>query len=426
MQFSHYSALDSVKTTGVCYNGHIIADVATVWMEVLSMLRSGPEEIEAVARVIQSRKLFRINDGFKEVENFEKELAAKFGVQYALCLNGGTSALVCSLIGLGIGPGDEVIIPAFTFIATASAVLAVGAIPVIAEVDETTTLDVEDVRAKLRPTVKAVIPVDMLGFPCNMDALVELGRANNFAVVEDACQAVGGSFSGKRLGTWGDAGCFSFNDYKIISAGEGGALLTNDRAIYERGLLYQNGGSGFQYYTGPVQTPEFSGFQCRASEITGAIMRIQLQRLDGILTDLRSVKSAIMAGLADIQGVSFLASHDPAGDCGLTVGFSFDTAEQAARFAELAQISAWRPISFARHVYNTWGPVMSRRGSHHPALNPFDMPQNKDLRGNYQPDMCPRSLDILARKVFVTIKPDWDEEIVQHVITRCRDAFEQL
>ena len=331
--------------------------------------------------------------------------------------------MVCSLIGLGIGPGDEVIVPAFTFIATACAVLAVGAIPVVAEVDETTTIDVEDVFAKLRPTVKAVIPVDMLGFPCNMAPLVDLSRSYGFSVVEDACQAVGGSFGGKRLGTWGDAGCFSFNDYKIISAGEGGALLTNDRTIYERSLLYQNGGSAFQYYTGPVQTPEFAGFQCRASEITGAILRVQLQRLDGILADLRRVKSTITEGLAGLPGVSFLSSHDPSGDCGLTIGFSFNTAEQASSFVDLTQINAWRPINHPRHVYNTWGPVIERRGSHHPALDPFNMSLNKGLRSNYQPDMCPRSLDILARKVFITIKPDWDEDTIHNIIAKCRGAF---
>lgn len=387
------------------------------------MLRSGPEEIEAVARVINSKKLFRINDGLKEVENFEKELAARFGSQYALCLNGGTSALVCALIGLGIGPGDEVIIPAYTFVATANAVLAVGAIPVVAEVDETTTIDAGDVRSKLRPAVKAVIPVNMVGFPCNMAALLELCSAAGVAIVEDACQAMGGSFAGKRLGTWGDAGCFSFNDYKIISAGEGGALLTNNRTIYERALLFHNGGSGFQYYTGPVHIPDFAGSQCRASEITGAILRVQLQRLDGILSDLRLVKRTLMTALSDLPGVRFLASHDSEGDCGLTLGLSFDNAGTADEFVERSQINAWKPVNSNRHVYHLWGPVLERRGSHHPALNPYKLPQNMDLRGNYSPDMCPRTLDILGRTVFVTIRPDWDEATIAHVIDRCRQAL---
>jgi dTDP-4-amino-4,6-dideoxygalactose transaminase len=325
------------------------------------MIRMGQEEIDAITRVIQSKKLFRINDGLREVEHFELELAEKFGVDYALCLNGGSSALTCGLIGLGIGPGDEVIIPAYTFIATAAAVLAVGAIPVLAEVDETMTIDLNDIRIKLRPTVKAVIPVDMVGFPCQMQGLLDMSREFGFGIIEDSCQAVGGSFGGKRLGTWGDAGCLSFNDYKIISAGEGGAMLTNNRKIYERALIYHNGGSGFQYYTGPLQEPSFVGSQCRVGEITGAVLRVQLQRLDGILTDLRLLKSRIISELAASPGARFIPSHDAAGDCGLTVGLAFDSAAAASRFAELSQVKAWLPINSNKHVYHTWDTIQKAR-----------------------------------------------------------------
>ncbi|MEO6907047.1 MAG: aminotransferase class I/II-fold pyridoxal phosphate-dependent enzyme, partial [Abditibacteriaceae bacterium] len=198
------------------------------------MYRIGQEEVEAVQRVINSKVLFRRGDpksGHQnEVVKFERELAEKIGTEYALCLTSGTSALICAMVGLGIGPGDEVIIPAYTYIATAQAVLAVGAIPVIADVDETMTIDPEDVKAKISANVKAIIPVHMVGRVANLKVLLEIARENNIKLIEDSCQCDGGSYQGKRTGSWGDAGAFSFNDFKIISSGEGGALVTNDKS----------------------------------------------------------------------------------------------------------------------------------------------------------------------------------------------------
>ena len=210
------------------------------------MYRIGEEEIQAVARVINSKNLFRINNAGKEVETFEYEWAEKCGTKYALCVSGGTGALACALAGLGIGPGDEVIVPGYTFMATASAVLMVGAIPVIAEIDETMTLDPEDFERKITPNVKAVIPVHIVGFPSNMDRIDEIAKKYGVKVLEDACQAVGGSYKGKRLGSLGDAGAFSFNYFKNISAGEGGGVVTNDRKVYERAMLYHDAGATFR------------------------------------------------------------------------------------------------------------------------------------------------------------------------------------
>ena len=390
------------------------------------MYRIGQEEIDAVARVIQSGHLFRVNNGLKEVEHFEQELADKFGVKYALCLSGGTSALTCALVGMGIGPGDEVIIPAYTFMATALAVTSVGAVPVLAEVDATMTLDLDDVEAKLSPAVKAVIPVDMVGFPCNMRRLKDMSIKYGFKILEDSCQADGGGFGDKRLGVWGDAGCLSFNDFKIMTAGEGGAVLTNDRKIYERAMIYHDGGAAFRPNAGEIQEPFFMGTQYRVSEVTGAILRVQLQRLDGILADLRRTKKAIMAGLADAPGVCFAPTHDAEGDCGTTLALTFATEAKARRFGELAQVGVWLPIDSGKHVYTNWDPLLAKRGAHHPALNPFMMPQNQGLRINYSKDMCPKTLDLLARTAFVSLRADWSDDKINSVIKACRDAYIQL
>ncbi len=390
------------------------------------MFRIGQEEIDAVARVIHGGQLFRVNTALHEVEQFEQELADKFGVKYALCLSGGTAALTCALVGMDIGPGDEVIVPAYTFMATALAVTSVGAIPVLAEIDETMTLDLDDVEAKLTPNVKAVIPVDMVGFPCNMRRLKEMSLKYNFKILEDSCQADGGGFGDKRLGVWGDAGCLSFNDFKIMTAGEGGAVLTNDRHIYERAMIYHDGGAAFRPNAGEIQEPFFMGTQYRVSEITGAVLRVQLKRLDGILADLRRTKKAIMAGLADVSGVRFAPSHDPEGDCGTTVAFTFTTAERARAFAKLVKNGAWLPIDSGKHVYSNWDPLLAKRGSHHAALNPFNLPQNKGLRMDYSDTMCPKTLDILARTVYISLRADWTDEHINEVIGQCRQAFQDL
>ena len=200
------------------------------------MYRIGKEEIDAVARVIESKELFKVNGGsLKETENFEKELREKLNIDHAVAMTSGMAALTSALIGMGVGPGDEVIVPAYTYIATATAVLATGAIPVVAEINKTLMIDPEDIEKKISPRTKVIIPVHMKGYAADMDAVMAVAKKHNLMVLEDSCQAVGGTYKGKRLGTIGDAGAFSFNYFKVISAGEGGALLTNNKEIFEKG-----------------------------------------------------------------------------------------------------------------------------------------------------------------------------------------------
>ena len=164
------------------------------------MYRIGQEEIDAVAEVIRQRCLFKINNSLKETMHAEEEMKAMFGTDHALLMTSGHAALTSALIALGIGPGDEVIVPAYTYISTAMVVVGVGAIPVIAEVDDTLTLCPEDTEKKITARTKAIIPVHIQGFPCNMDAIMALAEKYHLHVLEDACQADGGSYHGRRLG----------------------------------------------------------------------------------------------------------------------------------------------------------------------------------------------------------------------------------
>lgn len=170
------------------------------------MYRAGQEEIDAVAKVIFSKQWFRVGDPkaghLQEVERFEQEWAEKMGVTYAILMSGGgTASLVCALAGIGIGPGDEVIVPAYTWLATATSVLTVGAIPVLAEVDETLGLDPADFERKIGPNTKAVIPVHMSGRPANLEAILAIARKRGLKVIEDSCQMDGGSYKGRRTGS---------------------------------------------------------------------------------------------------------------------------------------------------------------------------------------------------------------------------------
>ena len=377
------------------------------------MYRIGQEEIEAVARAILSRDFFKINGSGREVLNFENEWKETVGTDYALLMTSGFGAMVSGLIGMGIGPGDEVIVPGYTYIASALAVTAVGAIPVIAEIDETMTIDVRDAEKKISSHTKAIIPVHIQGFPSDMDGVTALAEKYGLKVLEDACQADGGMYRGKYLGAIGDAGAYSFNYYKVITAGEGGALVTSDRVIYERALIYHDSSAVafFGSQLDGISQPLFGGTEFRVSDITGAILREQLKRMPSLLGDLRHNRAALAAKVRDKLTVA--PSHDEEGDCGTTLALRFDTAEECRAFAAKCAdggVGITVPIDTGKHVYTNWTQIMEKRGALHPAMDPFKMKENEGLQMDYAMDMCPKTLDLLARTAYVNISPEWTEE----------------
>jgi 8-amino-3,8-dideoxy-alpha-D-manno-octulosonate transaminase len=364
----------------------------------------GDEELHALERVIRSRNLFRyygVGEGPNEVASFELELAADMGTAHALCVNAGSSALICGLIGSGVGRGDEVILPAYTWNATANAVLATGALPVLAEVDDSLTLDPEDVQRHITPRTRALLPVHMRGNAANMRALVELAGRHGLALVEDVCQAAGASFEGRRLGTFGDAGAFSLQFNKIITTGEGGAMITNRRDVYELAIEVHD-------CAGPVRQggdlPRFPGWNFRASELTGAVARVQLTRLDGLLARMRAHHARLAAAVAQLPGLTLRRSNDPAGDAGIALIAFAETAELAREAAEALQaegvpaLQMYAPEVVDLHVYPFWRPVLE-------AIDAAGMPA---------PD-CPRTLELLGRAVHVDVPPLLDERDLDEI-----------
>lgn len=380
------------------------------------MYRMGQEEIDAVARVIESKQLFKVNSGdLQETYNCEKEMRERFGSEYAILMTSGQAALISALIGMGIGPGDQVLVPAYTYIATALSVLAVGAIPIVCEIDESLMLDPDDIEKKLTAKTKAVIPVHMQGHPCDMDKICEIAKKHNLLVLEDACQAVGGSYKGKSLGSIGDAGAFSFNYYKTISAGEGGALLTGNKAIFEKSLIYHDS-SAVKYFGDQldgISIPLFGGTEFRTNEIPAAILRVQMKRLDGILSDLRRNKNKLRELLSPYY--KFVPLNDKDGDCATQLALKFDSAEEAMRVAKHPGVGMMIPFYLGKHVYNDWEPVLNKRGAAHPLMNPYEMEVNKGVE--YSADMCAKSLEILKKAGFISINPEWTDEDIEKVAT---------
>jgi len=390
------------------------------------MYRVGNEEIAEITKVIEARNLFKINDGLRESRQVEDKLKKIFGTEYSIFMTSGHAALTSALIGLGVGPGDQVIVPAYTYIATAMAVVAAGAIPVLADVDDTLTISPEDIERKITPATKAIMPVHIQGFPCNMDAIMEIAKKHNLFVVEDACQADGGSYKGQRLGSIGDAGGLSFNYYKIASCGEGGGLLTNNKDVFERSLIYHDSSaiSFFGDQLDGVSTPSFCGQEFRSNELCAAMLNIQLDRLDGILEDLRKNKKYFMDSLSDV--CKFIPSNDINGDCGTVAAIRFDSAEKASAFAKTEGIVCTIPINTGKHVYNKWSCILEKRGAFNPLMDPFKMEANKDIIPDYNENMCPETLERLSKVGYIDIKPDFTKEYLDELIAKVRKAINSL
>jgi len=364
----------------------------------------GDEELAAVTRVIGSKNLFRyygVGDGPSEVETFEREFAEYVGARHALCVNAGSAALICGLIGAGVGPGDEVIIPAYTWNATANAVVAARGIPVLAEVDDSLTLDPEDVVGKLTPRTRALLPVHMRGAPANMDALCAIAKEHGLAIIEDVCQAAGASFRGRRLGTFGDAGAFSLQFNKIITTGEGGVMITDREDLYDLAIDVHDCAGSVRRGTG---LPQFPGWNFRASELQGAVARVQLSKLDGLLARMRENHAELSERVGALPGLTLRRPNDDGGDAGICLIAFTPTAAQAAESVDALEaegVTAMRiydPDTIDLHVYPYWKPVLD-------AIAAADRPA---------PD-CPQTLDLLSRTIHVDVSPLCDEQDVEEI-----------
>lgn len=364
----------------------------------------GDREIDAVTAVLRSHELFR-HTANSQVDQFEKSAAAAMGVNHALMVNSGTSALVCALAGLGIGPGDEVLVPAYTYIATAAAVIAVGAVPVITEVDTSLGMDPADAEARITPSTRAMIPVYMQGVPARIADLAAVAARHGIKLIEDCCQCIGGRYHGRMVGSFGDASAWSLNYFKIITCGEGGVMFTNDYPTYERGTFASDPALPMwmkdSLPTDGWQSPPFSGNCYRPSEILGALANVQLDRLAPIMAHHRAMKSAFLGALSEPRGYQLQHVDDPAGDCGISGAIIVRDAATADLYSE-ALTAEGLPCGTAhnegfpdRHIYRYWDSILNKV-AHTAAASPWEHPAYQGS-ATYSTDMCPVTMDLLNR-----------------------------
>lgn len=242
-------------------------------------------------------------DRWKALE-LEAALAGRMQTKHAHVVSSGTAALTVALACAGVGAGDEVILPTFTFVASFEAVLSVGAIPVLCDIDDTLTLDPQAVRRAIGPRTRAIMPVHMCGSMAELGELKAIADQHGLLLIEDACQAIGGTYEGKPLGSYGDVGCFSFDYVKTITCGEGGGLITNSADLYEKAQAYSDHGHDHIGNDRGAEKHPFLGYNFRISELHAAVGLAQLGRLDDFLRMQKAHYSSLRGAIEDIEGVT--------------------------------------------------------------------------------------------------------------------------
>jgi len=390
----------------------------------------GPEffdkrEEEALLEVLESGSPFRYwGPGRPEkVLRFEEAFAKYMGARFALAVTSGTAALDCAVAGLGVGPGDEVIVPAYTRWSDYTCVVHAGALPVFADIDRTFNLDPADFERKITPRTKAVIAVHLLGGPCDMDPIMEIARKHNVAVLEDCAQCVGGSYRGKKLGSIGDVGIYSFQINKMITSGEGGAVVSNDPAIYERAARFHDMGSirdVFLNRIGTSQVQMFAGENFRMNEFTGAVLGAQLTKLDTMIAQLRGNAETIYDGIKGIAGIRLRHRPDPQGDIGY--GVYFEVKDRTVRDRCIGELRK-RKVPASTLTGSVLLPIeesVINKRARHPEWPSFNSPRGKAIQ--YGPECCRQTLEIFDRFVQVRIGAKYTRRINEHII----DAIRQV
>ncbi len=320
----------------------------------------GEEEKKEVLEVLDGGRLSRYGDlgdprFQRKVLRFEEEFAAYIGVGHAVATSAGTAALFLAYLACGLKPGDEVIIPTYGFVATYTAAIFAGLVPVPAEIDDSLTLDPEDVKRRITPRTKAIVPVHMLGNPAEMAVLGPIAQRHGLVLIEDGCQAAGAIYHGRKAGSFGAAAAFSLNIYKTITAGDGGILVTDDPALRGRAFALHDQGYLPAGGATTMAADTILGMNFRMNELTGAVARAQLRKLDRITATLRAKKQRLKELIGPLQGCRYRRLSDAQGECGTLCTVIFDRAAQAAAVAAalgtttVAQ-SGWHVLANMDHV----------------------------------------------------------------------------
>jgi dTDP-4-amino-4,6-dideoxygalactose transaminase len=353
----------------------------------------GDEERRHVAEVMETGYLSRYGKEddpqfLHKVVTLERLFAERWGVRHALAVSGGTGAIMASLVALGVGPGVEVLVPGYTFVASISAVLAVGGIPVLAEIDDSLTMDPADLEGKITGRTRVIMPVHMLGNPSAMDPIMGIARRHGLRVLEDCAQALGASYRGKPIGTIGHVGAFSLNINKTITSGDGGMVITDDTGLYERAFAYHDQGHAPLRMGLEIGRRSILGINLRMNELAGAFALGQFEKLDRILAMLADRKTKLKNALreARIPGMRFRTLNDP-GECPTLLVVIFDDPGRAARVAK--ELGSKTISESGWHVYNHMEQILAVT--------------DEQGRPRYRKGMLPRTDDVLARSIALSV-----------------------
>jgi 8-amino-3,8-dideoxy-alpha-D-manno-octulosonate transaminase len=393
----------------------------------------GETEKEQINEVLDTGILFRYEfknerKGVFKVREFEEKFAHYTGAVYAHAVTSGSAALKVALAALGIGPGDEVITQGFTFVATYEAIIEAGAVPIPAEIDSTLNLDPEDFKRKITDKTKAVIPVHMLGSPARIQEILDIARKHNIKVIEDTAQALGAAVGGKKLGTWGDIGTFSFDFYKTITTGEGGMVITNDRELYLRASEYADHGHDHNPEVGrALEGRRFLGFNYRMNELQGAIGLAQLSKLDDMIQRQYQNQELIRETLESCEAIKMRDQPENGKDSYSHLCFFLPDADKAVQFHQKITQKGMSAIYFKNnywHFLPNWEHLLGLQ-TVWPGPYPFGGPvYGKEMV--YTPDMLPISAEILSKLVVMPIFLQMDEERIRNIVMELQATAEEI
>lgn len=391
----------------------------------------GQEEEDAVLGVLRARSPFRFY-GLElrgEAAAFEKEFAEFSGARHALGVSSGTGALHVALGALGVGPGQEVIVPAYCWVSIIAAVVNRGAIPVIADIDSTFCLDPADVARKITARTAGIILVHMSGAPGDAPAILEVARKNNVFLLEDCAQCAGGSIGGRQVGTFGDMAIFSFQMNKNMTSGEGGSVVTGDLRLYRRAVAchdlgYPRNEEGRMMFDLPDL--QLWGMGYRLDELRAAVLRTQLRKLPRVVEAMRRSKYRIREAIGRFSSVSLRTIQDPAGDtgCFLITTYQDHATAQKARNALLAEGIRTSPQGVSNIVMTEWGLhlyynnlSLLKRASVDGRGFPWNLAENSGSSTNYEKGACPTADSLFERSVLLAIpsclKAEDEDDIIQ-------------
>lgn len=389
----------------------------------------GAQERAQVNEVLETGVLMRygfdgMRQGHYKALEFEQAFANRMGVNHCQLVSSGTAALSVALASAGIGAGDEVIMPTFTFVASFESIMMLGAIPVLVDIDDTLTLDPKAVAAAITDKTKAVMPVHMCGSMADLGALKALCQEHNLILLEDACQAIGGTYDGVALGAYGDLGCFSFDFVKTITCGEGGAVITNNAQYKVNADQYQDHGHDHMGNDRGAETHPTLGYNFRISELHAAVGLGQLQRFDEILARQKAHYDVLANAVTDVPGVSFRRVPE-----GGVQNYSFlniflpttEKAEQAQKALSAAGIDAcfyWFKNNW--HYINGWEHLSQAK-----SIAPLTPEIKQTLLGLQSKDFR-QSDHFMGRTLSFLVKLGWDEETLNHRAQIMRDTLQNI